>query len=112
MPTLYLPLERSEWFKDKDGVWTTSKHTDEVKPYSFDYTDVLNSGETISTSSWDANGVTTSSPALATPVATVTVTGTDGSLQNTLVTSASRTLVYTYRFVGVPTGAGSRDYGA
>jgi hypothetical protein len=115
MPTLYLPQENRdnlEWFRDKDGVWTTSKHVDDVTPFSFDYTDYLPSGVTVTTSTWqNANGVTSSSPALATPVATVTITGTDGSIENKLVLSSGETKIYLYRFVGVPLGRSRTDYG-
>lgn len=117
--TLYLPMDNRgnlEWFRDLEGVWTTCKHKDEVKTYVFDYTNQLDSSETLSTSTWqNASGVTSSgaSSSATPPTATVTITGTDGSIENKITTSSGQTKIYLYRFVGVPLGrhrTGS-DYG-
>lgn len=93
------------WFKDVDGVLTTVKDQDETNLYSVDYTNALNSGENIDTSTWTGEGVTAASPALTGAVASVSITGTDGSVKNTLVTDSTpaRTLVYRYRFVSPST---------
>lgn len=93
------PLERDRWFVDADGVVATSKHPDEVLKVPIDWTDALVSGETVSTSTWQnaSGGLTTSSEALATPVATVFVTGT-GSVENEITTSLGQTLIRKRRF--------------
>lgn len=111
MSTLTKPKNRNEWFRDLDRVWTTSQHREETKSHTFDWADDLASGETISSSSWSASGVTTSSPSSSTTTTTVLVTGTNGALKNTVVTSAGQTLVLNLRFVGVPEGQREGDYG-
>lgn len=110
MSTFYEPLERNRWAVDGDGVPFTTKTADEVLTVPIDWTDRLASGETISSSSWEASGVTTSGASLATPVATVKVTGTSGYVVNTVVTSAGQTFQRTRRFVA-PMGRTSDDYG-
>lgn len=115
MPTLYLPgYDRSEWYRDKDGVWTTVQHTDDVRTHTFDYTDVLvnyGSGVTISTSTWSASGVTTASASATTTTTTIKVTGTGGWIKNTLTLSNSNTHVETYRFRAKPDAEEPSDYG-
>ena len=91
-------LRRSSHYRDKDGVPTWKKHVDSVETYQLDMTDALDSGETISSATWEGDGVTIDSSSLATPVASVTVSGTDGEATATLVTSASRTLIRRLRF--------------
>lgn len=73
------------------------KDPSDIVDYSIDWTDLLASGETISSSNWTVDtGPTLSGPVLATPVATTTVTGGSAfsvyMLTDTIVTSASRTL--------------------
>lgn len=109
MATYYQPKQRTEWFIDGDGVPTICQHRDAVKPHTVDWADALDASETISSSTWTANGVTTSSPGNTTTTTTVTVSGTDGSLTNTVVTSASRTLVRVLRFIGVAEGTSTMD---
>jgi hypothetical protein len=110
MGTFYEPVERNRWSVDGNGNVWTSKTADEVLSVPIDWTDRLASGETISSSSWEASGVTTSGASLATPVATVKVTGTDGYVINTVVTSAGQTLQRRRDFVA-PMGRRSDDYG-
>ena len=110
MATLYLSKQRNEFFTDKDGVRTAVKHVDEIKSYTIDWSRVLDASETISTSSWESSNVTTSSPTSTSTTTTVKVTGTDGHIQNTVVTSASRTLVEQIRFVAKPDGWGEMYY--
>jgi hypothetical protein len=111
MATFREPIARTEYHIDGDGIPVFVRHRDMVGPISVDWTDALVSGETVSSSTWATDGVTTSGAALATPVATITVTGTDGSVTNTVVTSTSRTLVRVIRFRGVEDGHDtSSDY--
>jgi predicted dehydrogenase len=113
MPTLLIPKERQQWFRDKDRVWTYAQHREASEVHTFDYTDFLadlGSGITISSSAFTTSGVTTSSPSATTTATTVKVSGTDGSIKNTLTLSNSTTAVFTYRFVGVPEGMEIRDY--
>lgn len=110
MGTFYEPLERNRWTVDGDGTVWTSKSEDEVLSVPIDWTDALDSGETVSSSSWAASGVTASGASLATPIATVKVSGTNGSLTNTVVTSAGRTLERVRKFVA-PMSRGADDYG-
>lgn len=109
--TLYTTAERpgSDWFRDEEGVWSTSKHRDETKTYSIDWTDALASGETVSSVAYEASGVTTSGASLATPVSSVKVNGV-GSMKVTATTSASRILVKTLRFYAEPLHRRVNDY--
>jgi hypothetical protein len=109
--TFAVPTERTPYHIDGDGWPVFVRHKDTVAPIAIDWTDKLDSGETVSTSSWEAHGVTASSASLVSPVATVTVTGTDGWVKNTVVTSASRTLIQIAKFHGVPEGSDiTQDY--
>lgn len=107
MTTLHLRQEIDEWFKDFDGVLTTPKKHDETNSYSFDWTDRLHD-ETISTSTWEADGITVNNSANTTTTTTVSVTGS-GEAKNTIVTSASRTLIEKFRWIGVDIS--NADYG-
>lgn len=89
--TLNMPLNRNEWFEDYDGLQTTFKRYDEVKDYIFDWTDSLDSGETISSASWSSDGPTINSSSNTTTTTTVTLTGS-GKAEVTIITSNSRTL--------------------
>lgn len=116
MTTLYLPRERNEWFLDKDGVPTTSKHKDEIKTYDVDFAEQLTSGETLATVTTDPQGVTVSASSIvagidaANTAARLTVTDTDGHVEITVTTSTSRTLVQLIRFIGNPLPSPERDY--
>jgi hypothetical protein len=111
MPTLLHPAQRQEWYRDIDGVLATSQHADGVSYHTFDYADHLDGGETISTSAWESSGVTTANAAATTTTTSIKVTGSDGYVKNTLVTTGgavARTLIYLYRFVGTPLGKQER----
>ena len=105
--TLHMPKRRSEWFWDYDGVWTTSKDSDAVLDYAFDFTHSLDSGETISSISWSASGVTISSESNTTTTAEIRVTGT-GEATATITTSAGREI--TPRLRWLPTDTGTDGY--
>ena len=82
-----------------DRVLTTTQRQDETEVYTFDYSDRLDPGVTISSSAWEADGgVTTSSASATTTTTTVTVAGTGGTITNTLTLSNSKTLEFVYRF--------------
>lgn len=105
MSTFYVPgYDRLEWYPDKDGILTTAQHENETRTRTFDYSDLLQSlgGVTISSSAWEASGVTTSSPSATTTATTVTVAGTNGYVKNTLTLSNGNTHVATYRFRAKP----------
>lgn len=73
------------------------KDPQEIKDYTIDWTDDLATGETISTSSWAVGtGLTETDEDLATPNATVWVSGgtagTEYLAVNTITTSGGRTL--------------------
>jgi hypothetical protein len=81
----------NEWFRDFDGVWTKFKRYDEVIDEFFDFTDDLDSGETISSVTGEANGVSYSSIAAASPLIGITaLTGGPGYVDITITTSSSR----------------------
>ena len=101
MPTHRVQERRNVFFRDVDGMLSVARHEDEVAPVTLDYSDALDTGETVATSAWDADGVTLSGEATTTTTASATISGTDGEIQNTITTSAGRTLVQEMRVVGV-----------
>jgi hypothetical protein len=109
--TLYLQQEdRASWFVDHDGVPAIVKHEDDVLAYTVNWTDVLPGSETISSASYDGNGVTVDSSSESTPETTMVVSDTDGYVDITVTTSGSRTIVKRFRFLAPPsTGAGLRN---
>lgn len=85
---------RRRFFRDVDGYLTAEKRYDEIVNYELDFSDDLVSGETISSQSWDASGVTISNEAISSPNGTdtgitFTVTGT-GTAEVTVTTSSSQ----------------------
>ena len=101
--TNYQRVERNRFFVDRDGEQSVAQHDDEAETYAFDYTNALSTNETVTASSWDSSGVTTSGAALTTPVASIKVSGTDGWIENTATitdsgTSATRTVVRRLNF--------------
>lgn len=97
MPTAKLRDERSSYFYDQDGVLSWHKDRDSVLSYTLDWADIL-AGDTISTSNWEADGVTVDSSANDTTSATVTVSLSGGTVKNTIVTAAGMTMVRRIRF--------------
>lgn len=97
--TLRLPLWRNEWFTDYDGILTTTKREDETRVYVLDYTDWLNSGESVSSTTITSDGpVVTSS--LSSPNLTLTVSKT-GYATIKATTSASRVLELRLHWQGI-----------
>lgn len=114
--TLLLPKRRQQWFRDRNGIWTTTKHKDATETYSIDYTDRLNSGETISSITATGNGVTVTSSAVGTGIGgastavDLTIDDSDGHVKLSVTTSDSRVLVNDLRFLGVPLADPESDY--
>jgi len=78
-----------------------------VLHYTFDLADQLASGETVSSVSWDADGVTLTNEATSGTTYSVDVEKT-GTAEATVTTSSSRTIVKKYRWRGIDSDAG--DY--
>ena len=79
-------------------VATFRKDPDEVLDYQFDWSEWLQSGETISTSTWEVEtGITKDSDTNTTTTTTIYLSsGTDGetyTITNTIETNVSRTAV-------------------
>jgi hypothetical protein len=89
--------EQTRFFIDNDGALAAVKDNDEVIAVSLDYSNLLDSGETISTSTWTDDGLTTSTRANTT-TATSCLAARLGDTKNTVVTSTGRTLVHYVRF--------------
>ena len=103
MPTLRSKVERNPYFLDRDNEQSYAQNSDESSVHDFNYTNELGGNETVTASAWDESGVTTSDKSLATPVATVKVTGTDGWVEHTATitdssTSIERTVVRKLNF--------------
>ncbi len=108
--TFYEPIERTRHSRDGEGLIVYTKHMHEVDSYLWDLTDWLESGETVSSVTTDVSGVTLNSASLATPVVTLVVTGTDGSIRMTATTSAGRVKEQIFFFVAKPSGEIRNDY--
>jgi len=102
MPTFYEPLHRKQYFLDGQKRVTWTKSSDEINTYDWDLTDELASGETVSSVATDVSGVTLNSGSLASPVYTLTVTGTEGSIRMTATLSTGRVLERDFIFVDKP----------
>lgn len=112
MPTLYLQSEsRHAWYQDASGLWTTIKDRDDVVEYTFDYSAVLNNGDTILTSSWEAQTSDISFAAMTFDDTTTTVTLTKtGMAKNTITTTDGLTHVKRYHFRSPDCPSLYRDY--
>ena len=110
MPTYQVPIVREPGFIDADGVTTYPVNSADVDVYTINWAKALAAGETISTSAWVANGPSASSPGNTTTTTYTTATGS-GDLENTITTSAGRTLVKSIRLAAVNGVVGS-DYRA
>jgi hypothetical protein len=106
--SIILPLERTRWYTDRDGVVATTKRYDETIEVAVDWTDQLATSETVSSVAYDASGVTTSGAALVSPVSTVTV-GRTGDLEITATLSTGRILQRLLRFVEEQTADEGRE---
>lgn len=110
---LRLPPQRLEWYRDRDGVWTRQKRSDDILTDEILFTDLLNSGETIASFTWiDNSGPTISGDAINGDANGITFTVTDsGDVTLRVVTSAARVIEMPLRWFGLDTYPIS-DYGA
>lgn len=100
MPSFYLPPEnRGLFFTDIDGKLAVYKDEDAVETYTLDFTDVLDSGDTIASVAYKADGVTLNSSSNTTTTISMTVAKTGGDIQATVTTTAGAVLVRRLRFV-------------
>lgn len=106
--TVYMPLERSRYFRDEDGALATTKREDEQLQLVIDWSDQLASGETISSVAYVDSGVTRSSTSNSTTTTTTTVTGI-GETEVSVTTSAGRVLQQVARYYS-PEGWRAGDY--
>lgn len=95
--TTHVAPRRRVFFRDFDGLETAEKRYDEIVSYPVDFTDWLDSGETISSVSWDFSGVTDEGSSNTTTTITMLVSGL-GEVEAEITTSASRKLEVKYRF--------------
>lgn len=109
-PTLVSRPSRSVWSVDLDGVPYTAKAHDSLTLYSFDVTDELPSGVTVSSVSWASEGPTLSSAAATSTGFSVRVTGT-GDAVATITLSNSEVIKRRYRWYGNDSSERPSDYG-
>lgn len=100
MPRLLFSDDRSASWRDLDGIETVAKDEDSIVSYTLDWTVDL-AGDTISSSSWTVDGVTTSANSNTTTTTTIKISGTDGTAKNKVVTAAGNTLIKRVAFVEV-----------
>ncbi len=108
--TYHARKRRNAFFENDDGLPTAVKTEDESFTVTHDWADRLNSGETISTSTWTDDGVTSSGGAISGTTVTATVTKTNGRLKNKITTSSSRTLEQWFGFVAPEWAGKVKDY--
>jgi len=107
------PERRSRWWQDKDGRLSDAKRYDETLVYDtgkllWDLTDVLESGETVSSATFTANnglGVASTGNTTVGVYATITKVG---SVEIAVTTSDSR--IIEREFFWLPTGTPESDY--
>lgn len=89
---------RTRWYTDRDGALATSKRRDEVIRVELDLRDRLESGETLTGSTYQASGNLTV-PAWTGNLNNAFRVGGLGEMTITTTTSLSRTLQTVLRFV-------------
>lgn len=110
MPTAYTRPKRRPWFLNEDGEISFVNDPDATQSFVIDWSNELDSGETISSVAYTANGVTLGSTSNTTTTTTLPVTGTNGSVEVKVTTSASRVIVKDIWFYS-PLGTDD-DYGS
>jgi len=98
----YQRVEHQPWRRGDDGIPWIPVHEDDITGVSEDLTDILASGETVSSVSWESSGVTVSSEANTTTGFTANLTSV-GTTKATVTMSTGRKKVYEYRLRGVDT---------
>ena len=106
--TFYQPTVRSRWFKDRDGIVSTSKRSDEIIGVVINWAPQLATGETISSVAYEDSGVTRTGVSNSTTTSTCNVTGI-GYFIVTATLSTGRKLQDVRRFYDV-CGANPEDY--
>jgi hypothetical protein len=100
MPTLIPESRRAAQYRDRDGVITYPKAEDTVETYTIDWTEQIDSGDSIASSSWDVDGVTASGAGTSGTTVYVTISDTNGEITNTTTTTNGLVLWERLRFVG------------
>jgi hypothetical protein len=106
--TAFLPLERNRWFRDRDGILSTTKREDEIVGMTIDWSRQLASGETISSVAYEDSGVTRTGTSATTTTTVDNVTGI-GETEVTVTLSTGRKLQELVRFYDRE-GARAGDY--
>lgn len=96
MTTYYEPLERNRWWDDGDA-YATTKREDEIVRWAHDWSDALQTSETVSSCAYDDDGVTRTNTSLASNVSSADVTGI-GEFEVTATLSTGRKLQRVVRF--------------
>ena len=100
MGTFYSPVRGrgSQFYRDIDGMWTDTKRYDEVLSFDWDITDALETGEAISSVSYDASGLTVNSDSYSGNVVTIEIEGT-GNIEVTVVLDSGREIQEKFRWL-------------
>jgi len=94
--TTHAPVVRTTSFEDTDGVTSFSKREEDEREIIFDWSNFL-VGDTISSVTYEDQGVTTSSTSNTTTATTMTVTGI-GAVQVEITMASGRTAKKEFRF--------------
>ncbi len=89
--------QRPRWYSDEDGAYATVVHdaAEDLK-VTWDLTDYLASGETVSSATYADSGAVTSSKSVSSPQVIFTITGI-GETKVTVALSTGRELVRRWR---------------
>ena len=99
MPT-HIIGSKPRFFHDVDGLLAVAKHEDAVESFVLDWADELGS-DTISSATFDANGVTVDSSSNTTTTTSMTISKSGGHVDVTVVTAGGSTLEKRLRFYDV-----------
>ena len=97
------------WWHDTDGAFATVARDDEAIKVTWDLTDYLASGETVSSAAYVDEGTVTSSRSVSSPQILFTMTG-NGETEVTATLSTGRIRQAVFR-ICEPAGSPTRDYG-
>ncbi len=106
--TDYSRLDRTQSSEDQDGGRIYVKNTDDIVPWSWNWKNLLASGETVASAAYTDSGVTRTAEALASPVTSCNVTGL-GEFECVITTSTGRKFSNVFRF-WAPQGGREYDY--
>lgn len=106
MGSVYLPDRRGEGAYEYDGTLTFPKRYDDSRAYTIDLSELLD-GDTISTATWSADGVTIDASSNTTTTISVRVSGA-GEAECLVVTAGSET--FDLRLKWRATDARADDY--